>query len=354
MFTGDTLPPPQFVSYIEADTLGVMLGSWIRFAAQVCMACGVFLSATAANAETIQTRGVYAAETDIPADIQLVLVDRFGGDLGRDVELALTDVLGGVFIRGEPYYDLITPNALRGAQVEVEGQDGTIIKRPLVADADLRGTVRSEEIDRRVDPRIERECVARDEDGKCTERREIRIRCRELTVRIEPRIFLTAVDGEQIYSHSTPRAQSERYCEDDRSVPSSLAMANALIDQIVSTIRSDLAPVDSVRNIRVMERRREIRREDRDAFRDAVRATESDVVAACTGFLALEAANPDNVSLLFNIGLCYERTDDLLDAASYYRNALALDPGRDYPTRGLRRVNSRLRAEANLAERENY
>ncbi|WP_108791362.1 tetratricopeptide repeat protein [Erythrobacter sp. Alg231-14] len=333
------------------------MSSLKRSAARACLG-GTALFATlpmavGVNAETIQTRGVYAADASIPADVQLILVDRFRGDLGQDVELALTNLLDGVVIRGEHYFDLITPGALRTAQVEVEGQDGTFTTRPLVADAELRGAVRSEEFDRRIEPRIRRECVARDDDGDCTERREVRIPCRELTVRVDPRIVLTGMDGRQFYSYSSAQSQSERYCAEDGSLPSSLEMANGMVDRIVDEIRRDLAPVESVRDIRVMESRRDLRREDRGAFRDAVRATESDVKAACTGFLALEETNPDNVSVLFNIGLCFERNAELNDAADYYSRALSIDPGRDYPTRGMNRVNSRSRAEADLALREN-
>lgn len=330
------------------------MGHWKHCIARAGIGVAAILATSSAAAETIQTRGVYAANIDLPADIQLITIERFRGDLGQDVELALTHVLGSVLIRSEPYFDLITPGVLQKAVVEVEGQDGTITSRPLVADADMRGTVRSEEIERDVEPRIDRECIARDKDGDCTERREIRIQCRELSVRVDPRILLIASDGLQVYSYSTSQTRSERYCADDGSIPSSLGMANDLVDQIVVNIRRDLAPTESVRNIRVMERRRDIRREDRDAFRDAVRATQSDVGAACAGFMALEGANPTNVSLLFNIGLCFESTADLNDAENYYRRALELDPGRDYPTRGLRRVNSRMRAEANLAARGSY
>ncbi len=321
------------------------------FLARGLAVCALMVSGSAAQAESIAIEGVYAARADIPADVEVILIDRFRGDLGQDTELALTDILGGVFIRGEPYFDLITPGALRKAVVEVEGQDGTVISRPLEADAQLRGTVRSEVTERDVEPRIKRECAVRDEDGDCTERREIRIQCSELRVDVEPRLMLTASDGRQLYSNSAPRSETVRYCADDSSVPSSLAMANGMIDELVADIRSDLAPRESTRSIRVMERRRDLRRENRDAFRAAVGLVEDDVAAACAAFLALEEGNPDHVSVLFNNGLCLEWNGDLNGAEFYYRRALELDPGRDYPSDGMRRIGSRRKAEALLAQR---
>ncbi|KEO90434.1 hypothetical protein EH31_10115 [Erythrobacter longus] len=133
-----------------------------------------------AHAEAITVEGVYAARADLPPDIELVLVDRFQGDLGQDLEFALTDVLGGVIIRGEPYFDLITPNVLQTAEVTVDGNDGTVTTRPLMPDAELRGSMHSEVIEREMEPRYERECIRRDEDEKCVDWREIEIECREL------------------------------------------------------------------------------------------------------------------------------------------------------------------------------
>ncbi|MEO1222370.1 MAG: tetratricopeptide repeat protein, partial [Pseudomonadota bacterium] len=277
--------------------------------------------------------------------------DRFEGDLGQDLELALTDVLGNVFIRGEPYFELITPGAMRNAVVEVEGNDGTITTRPLTPDAEFRGTVRSEVIEREVEPKRERECVRRDEDDKCIERREIRIECRELTVRVDPRLLLTGPRGEQLYSRSEPRVAAQRFCADENHVPSSLDMANGLVNALADDIRRDLAPLESRRAIRVMERRKDLRKEDRRRFRDAVKATDDNVTLACEGFEALEATNPAHVSVLFNIGLCHESAGDLESALDYFGRALEVDPGRDYPTDGLRRVRSRMRAEEHLAQR---
>lgn len=304
-----------------------------------------------AQAETITVEGVYAARVDLPPDVELVLIDRFGGDLGQDFELALTDVLGNVYIRGEPYFELITPNALRSAEVEIEGNDGTITTRPLQADAEFRGSLRSEVIEREVDPKRERECVKRDEDDKCIERREVRIECRELTVRVDPRLILIGARGEQLYSQNQSRTAAERFCADSDYVPSSLEKANELIEGLVADIRRDLAPVERRQGIRVMERRKDLRKEDRRPFRNAVKATDDSVTAACEGFAAFEATNPTHVSVLFNIGLCKESAGELEGALDYYGRALEVDPGRDYPTDGFRRVRSRVRAEEQLAER---
>jgi len=308
----------------------------------VCAGAFAALFAHSAAAETLPVRGVYAANIDLPAGTQLIEIERFRGDIGSDVELALTDA------------DFFQLGRGQSRTVEVEGNDGTTTSYPIEPDAILRGTVRSEVIERDVQPRIERECVRRDEDDKCVERREVRIECRELTVNVRPRITLASATGAPLYSHNRNRSQSERFCADDGSVPSSFDLLDQMVRSIVEQVRSDLAPVERNRNIRVMERRRDLRREDRDAFRDAVRATETSIEAACSGFEALEATNPEHVSVLFNIGLCFESGGELERAGQYYDRALTIDPGREYPSDGISRIRSRMRAEEQLAARQGY
>jgi len=321
---------------------------FVKGMATLIAALGV---AQAAQAETIRVEGVYASRVDLPADVELVMIDRFQGDFGPDLEIALTERLGNVFISGEPYFDLITPNALSTAVVEIEDEDGSVTTRPLRPDAELRGTVRSEVIELQIDPKIERECVARDDDDKCIERREVKIECRKLSVRVDPRLLLTGASGEQLYSQTASRLAEKRFCADHDVVPSSLDLAGGLIDDLADDVRRDLAPVQSRRDIRVMESRKDLRREDRRPFRDAVKATDDSVQVACEGFQALEGTNPEHVSVLFNIGLCHESAGELDEALDYYARALVVDPGRDYPADGLRRVRSRIRAEEHLAQR---
>lgn len=309
-------------------------------------------AAHGASAETITVEGVYSARADLPPDLELIVIDQLQGDLGQDLELALTDRLGNVIIRGEPYFNIITPSALRDAKVQVEGEDGTITSHPLAADAELRGSVRSEVIEREVEPKKKRECVRRDNDDKCVERREVRIECRELSVRVDPRLLLTGAFGEQLYSHSEPRVAIERFCADSDYVPSILDMENSLIDAMADDIRRDLAPIERREGIRVMESRKNLRKEDRKPFRNAVKLTDDNEELACDGFESFEATNPTHVSVLFNIGLCRESAGRLEDALEYYDRALMADPGRDYPTDGIRSVRSRMRAEEQLALRD--
>ena len=128
-------------------------------------------------------------------------------------------------------------------------------------------------------------------------------------------------------------------------------MIAELESQFFARITRDLVPRFVRETPRLMERRRGLSRQDRRVFKDALKASNEDIGAACAAFRSLEEANPQHVSVLFNIGLCFESEDDLDGALEYYGRALEIEPGKDYPTAGQRRVRSRLSGEAQLEAR---
>lgn len=316
------------------------------------------LGCNAASAETLTVEGVYGSNAAIPGDIEVIAMESFGGAIGPDVALELSDALGSVYIEGQPYFRIVPATTVASTQVVVidrsagEGAEQITIDNPNAPDAVLRGRVRLTPLDRRVDDRVRKECVAKDERGKCTKREEIRTRCDEFLMRLNPRIQLVAADGTQLYSNMNERSEAVRYCVDEDVEIDPEAMAEKMVRELIAEVRADIAPSERREGIRIMESRKNLQRSDRDAFRAAVKLTDDDPNAACDAFEALESMNPTNVSVLFNIGLCYEGAGALVLAQDYYNRALESDPGRDYPTWGLRRIESRYRGDAQLEARE--
>ena len=322
------------------------------FAATLATMLAALLSAGAAQAETLRVSGIYPPGVDIAPEVELIVIEPFDGDTGRDVEFKLTELLGQPSIGGAPWFDIISPDALANAVVEIEGADGTITAEALVADAQLRGLVRSEVFERQLDPKIVRDCVKRDAEEKCIEYKETRIECYELTARVDPRIVMIGADGRQIYTRNWPSTETRNYCADDSSIPSVLEISRRLVDAIAYDTYRALAPTRYGESVRIMETRRDLNRADRNAFRDAVRAINTDARAACTAFTEIEATNPAHLSVLFNIGLCWESSSEYERAADYYTRALAVDGSHDYPRRGLSRVRGFQRGAAFVAQRE--
>ncbi|MEM6856494.1 MAG: hypothetical protein AAF559_01365 [Pseudomonadota bacterium] len=308
----------------------------------------------AVQAETLTVEGTYAASVDLPGDIEVIAVDRIAGRLGPDAEVAIMQTLGSVAVDGGRFFRVVqSDRGFVGGTVYLGNQPGVVTRGASDVDAVLSGTLRADVFEQRSGWRTRRQCVARDKDGDCIRREEIRIPCFQLSVELQPRLVLTSVDGRLLYANNQPLIEVVRYCRNDFFIPSELEMAELLIDQLAQAVRLDLAPETRVEGIRVMEMRKGLESADRKAFKDAVKLTKNDAYGACLAFEDLEARNPAHVSVLFNIGLCHEAEGDLVTAQSYYAQALRADPGRDYPSLGLRRIASRERAAFQLAAREN-
>ncbi len=304
------------------------------------------------QAETLTVQGVYAANVDLPGDVEIIAVDRFAGLAGPDAQVAIMQALGSAAVEGLRHFRVVQGNpGFFGETVIFVGPSGANTQNENGADAVLSGTLRGESFDQRAGFRTRRECVARDKDGDCVRRKDIDVPCFERRVQLNPRLLLTSRDGRVLYANNQPLVDSVRFCRDDFFIPTTFEIGGTLIDRLAADIRFDLAPEVRVDDIRVMEARKGLKGTDRDLFGDAVRLTKSDAYAACLAFEDLETRNPGNVSVLFNNGLCAESQNDLVSASDFYRRALALDPDRDYPSQGLERIVSRERAAVQLAAR---
>jgi len=173
-----------------------------------------------------------------------------------------------------------------------------------------------------------------------------------LTVRYFPEVRLMAVDGRDLYSHSTSQEASRSYCEDDANIPSANTLLQRMHDRVAHGMRLTLAPVRRYEDVRVLESRKGLGRDDRKSFKQAVKLTKHDVLGACFAFRELEDRNPQHVSVLFNIGLCHENEGDLRAARDYYARTLQVEPGKSYPQIGLSRISDRMLATEQFAKRE--
>ncbi len=306
-------------------------GELMRIIVQTsAIALVVSASAAPLHAETLPVAGIYPAQSDAAAALNVIAVENFGGDKGASLSFEISDRLEGVTINQERYFSI----------VPTSGGD---------VDAVLRGSAATEVSEIQLDDRKVTKCKKRDKDRKCIDERVTYYECWQINVSLRSDVRLISVNGNELHRYREPLARSEQYCDDDYSTPSVDELASAMVAQVASNIRYDLAPVYRNQGIRVLENRKGMSRDDKRSFRNAVRLTKTDVTAACSGFEALEPGNPQHVSVLFNVGLCAEGQGELEKAAEYYRRALAAEPGKDYPTRGMRRIEDRYRADRQLA-----
>lgn len=300
---------------------------------RILLALGAIVAATSspANAETLPVHGIYPAGSDTAAAVQSIAIEPFGGVQGQALGIALGDELRAVSIEGMPYFRVVPGGSAADAE------------------ATLQGALSVERLRRDSYDKEREECVERDEDDKCVKREKRKIPCWEAVARITPTVRLIAADGALLDAFDEPRESAIRYCRDDKP-PSQEELIRQLTRALAQDLRSRFAPAERANDIRVMEDRDGLASADRDRFREAVRLTKQDERLACDAFRALEAANGNHSSVLFNIGLCAESAGDLEGAETYYRRALTANARADYAGAGLRRIDERRRADAQLAE----
>lgn len=300
--------------------------NFLRKAAVVAAA----LCATAAQAETLPVSGVYPAANDAAAALQTLAIDSFGGTDGQQLAIAIADRLRDARIDGEPYFRVLPAAASADAEAVIEG-------------------TASAETGRRDSGHRENEvCAERDEDRDCIRKEKVKVPCWDAVIRLDVAVRLVSIEGDLLHAVDGVEEQAKRYCRgDDR--PATEPLVRQLAARLADRLRGDLAPVQRLDDIRVMETRKGLSSDDSRAFREAVRLTKTNQAAACSAWSALEPLNPDHISILFNLGLCAESGGELEKARSYYDRALRADGDSAYAAQGLERIEAQRRAEKQLA-----
>lgn len=314
---------------------------------------GVLLSffgamiATGAMAETLTVTGVYAAGEDAAAGVHGLSIDSFGGEAGERLAFAIEDRLRTASVAGVPWFD-VSLNAQGTNIVVIVDRDGEVAHEHAAREAVLRGTASLEVTDLAAGTREVKECAERDAKDKCIRREPVIYKCRNRAVMVRPELRLITGDGRTVYALRDHHRAEQRYCADEDGEPSTDDMIEGLIAEIAAQVRFDLVPTERADDVRVLESRKGIARDDRDAFRAAVKLINHDPFAACQAFSGLEANNAQDVSVLFNLGLCQESEGNLGAAEEYYAQVLAISP-KEYAVDAMDRIASRYRAQRQMA-----
>ena len=304
-------------------------------------------AAMGAEAETLRVEGIYAAGADAPSRARSIAIAEFSGRGGERLAFAIDAALRAAVIEGAPWFDLSFTAPAFGESYTYDGGadsrnggDGP--------DAVLRGIAEVEWYDADSGTKQVEECVARDDRDKCIEKKKIDVACRARHVTLRPEVRLVARDGTLLYAKGDTITTSQRFCQDEERKPQVSSLTEELAMRFASAVRSDLAPVHLVQDIRVLESREGMAKADQAAFKAALRLTKTDAAAACRAFAALEATNPRSITVLFNIGLCHESDGQLEAAEARYVDVLAIKPGKLEPQEGLARIASGRRAQQQI------
>ncbi|MFM7376990.1 MAG: hypothetical protein ACKO1O_02485, partial [Erythrobacter sp.] len=213
------------------------------------------LCAGAGQAETLPVEGIYAADTDAPSRARSIALAGFAGRGGERLAFAIDFALRGAIIEGRPWFELTFAEPPRGISYTYDRDADPAAYRG-GADAVMRGIAEVEWRDRDDGTKEVEECAARDDRGKCSEKKKVFILCRAREVTLRPEVRLVSREGELLYGKGDQLVTSRRFCEDDENRPPVDSMIEELARQFADAVRYDLAPVQRYDTIRVLESRR--------------------------------------------------------------------------------------------------
>ncbi|MDJ0641698.1 MAG: hypothetical protein QNJ15_02675 [Erythrobacter sp.] len=283
-------------------------------------------------AETISSGGYYPANSDAGLGLETISVDAIEGPEGAKVAYEIKQALDGLTIDGEQWFEIVPADF-----------------DPV--DAFIRGSADSSSSITELEDKKVTTCAEKDDDGKCVRNKVSYYSCSRYSVTFYPDIEILRPDGSVLYSVRDEDRSSTDYCSDQDSRPSVQRMGDRLIENFASRMRHALAPRFRRSDYRLLERRKGLEKADRKQFKQGLKLTKSDEEAACEVFKGLAENNPQQVSVLFNVGLCHEADGDYALAEDFYRRAWDAEPNKWMTDDALKRIEKQLRAEAQFAQR---
>ena len=219
-----------------------------------------------ALAEVLTVEGVYPARTAGAVEVEEITVERFGGDVGEQLAIAITDRLEDVRLDSQPYFTIKSATG-GGNTYHIYGAAGAAPEQALSGPvgATLRGTASGEVSEVRDGSEKRTRCVRRDDNKKCIEETVDVFRCRKMTVHFSPSLRLIAREGGTLYAADDDLVQSQRYCANDKSEPSPARMMDSMVDEFAQRVRYDLAPEFRRADVRIMEGRKGLAKADSSA-----------------------------------------------------------------------------------------
>jgi hypothetical protein len=289
------------------------------------------LTAFPACAETLTISGWYAAEAREVAMLRSLTVDRFDGNEGSSLALAVERALGNGLDRdGRPYF------RLRSGYGQADG----------VVTGAMQVRVENTKFKRKV-----KRCADDDKKSKCkdAEKIEIEIRCTRRIVSASADVKITrAADDEVIYNRSLPQRNQVEYCEDDDLPPGVDELVIPFVRSIADQVAREVIPFGRTEKIRIRESRSGLSKADGNQMKSRIAATKSNEAAACAGWREMEARGVVHPTLGFNLGLCAESEGELDTALRYYTQLGSR--GADV-NEAISRVQRRMAGEADDADR---
>ena len=283
-----------------------------------------------AQGEVLEITGEFPANNREASFLESISVDRFGGSDGTALQIAIERALGG------SQFELLGGRA---------GRDS--------AEGSISGSV-SSGVDESNFRRKEKQCVSKDDKGKCLKEEQVEVPCKRRIIDIKADIRIVRnTDGRILYSQPKPFREEVEWCRGGSPARTAEDVIEGGIRDIAGSLRGDLVPHVDTYKIRVRENTKGLSKEASNRFKEFVKLTKRDARGACAGWEAMQAEAAGHPSLLFNLGLCAEQRGEFEKAVGLYQEAIraGANEGREGVERATRLIAGREDAQERAKRR---
>ena len=170
-------------------------------------------------------------------------------------------------------------------------------------------------------------------EGECIKKADVPVPCTERTTSLTASLRIVRIsDGAIVYSANKPRSETVSWCIGESPPNSAEATIAGMIGAIANEVRGEIAPHGETYRIRFREDRAGLSKEVGARFKDIVKLSQRDVVAACAAWAEIDRDQPGQLSTIFNLGLCAEQRGDYPAALVLYQRAGTMKRGDDINT----------------------
>lgn len=262
------------------------------------------LTTAAVRAESVQMVGTFPAEHRDASLFGSIGVQRFSGQDGPALSLAIERELGESDRDGPPHFTVIA--ATRGGNA--------------APDAVMSGVVTTG-VTENPFQQSEEKCTSKVGD-KCVAKEVQIVNClrRVIEFRADVRIANND-DGKIAYSESIPRRDEVSWCGNQTPWRSTEAAVRDMIEQSAKQIRKDTVPRTRKYKVKVLEETEGLDKDAKARFKAIVKRTQKDLAGACQDFAAFGQQFPTHGDTQYNLGMCAESNRQYLGAVAQYRRA---------------------------------
>jgi hypothetical protein len=306
--------------------------------------CAAAALAVACTPTQVAINARFPANFPEAAELRRIAVAEFDGRGGREFTGSMQAELSRAVFDGQRHFTLI--DGVSGPTAQAARQAG--------AQGVLSGSV-SVNTSRQNYTEGRRDCAARNQDNECVRWREYEVGCTATTINVSVSpTLLRATDSSVVYSSQKRAERTSRWCSDRQRNTTDDAMIGDMFNTIAGEIRRDIAPYNSVLQATISESTDGLPRELSAQFEQAVEAAKANnVPAACDTWRSIDAAQPDHVWTVYNLGICAEATGDYPGALARYQRSSELGGASNRAvSASIARVNRLMGAEQQLAAEE--